>query len=225
MYNHILTSIIGSHPNIQDAIKYFEDNDRIIAVVADGLGSRRKSVEGARLICKLIAEEMLTKKLPLHSNDIESINNWYRYLEEKDKVHDDYCTTCSFAIIDKNTKQISLGQLGDSPIFVCIDNKAVVEMRQEKEFSNLTDCLGVKNKSQFSINNYSYSKSINILVTSDGIGDELDSLTLDSLFLYLSTKYQSYSLKSRSRRFTKEMKATIGKVNHDDKSAIYIWSK
>ena len=152
MYNHILTSIIGSHPNIQDAIKYFEDNDRIIAVIADGLGSRRKSAEGARLICKLIAEEMLTKKLPLQSNDIESINNWYRYLEEKDKVHDDYCTTCSFAIIDKNTKQISLGQLGDSPIFVCIDNKVVVEMMQEKEFSNLTDCLGGKNKSQFSIN-------------------------------------------------------------------------
>jgi 2-C-methyl-D-erythritol 4-phosphate cytidylyltransferase len=43
MYCHILTSIIGSHPNIQDAIKYYESDDTIVAVVAEGLGSRKMS--------------------------------------------------------------------------------------------------------------------------------------------------------------------------------------
>ena len=62
------------------------------------------------------------------------------------------------------------------------------------------------------------------MVASDGIGDELESSSLDSLFSYLSSTYQQYTPKSRSRRFTKEIKETIGKVNHDDKSAIYIWS-
>ena len=61
MYCHILTSIIGSHPNIQDAIKYYESDDTIVAVVADGLGSRKMSAYGARLICKLMVEELSEK--------------------------------------------------------------------------------------------------------------------------------------------------------------------
>ena len=223
-YNHILTSVIGAHPNIQDAIKYFENEDRIVAVVADGLGSKKKSGDGARLICYLIVEELKSKQLPLLPADIASPNIWYKYFEDGRMNYNDYCTTCSFVVIDKKSKQMSVGQIGDSPIFVSTDSNPVVEIRREKDFSNITDCLGSVERSQFVIHNYVFTSIIRVLVTSDGIGDELNSSSLDSLFSYLSAKYQSYTPKSRSRRFTKEIKNTVGKLNHDDKSAIYIWS-
>ena len=224
MFYHILTSIIGAHACKQDAVKYFEDEERIIAVVADGLGSKRKSAYGARLICNLIVEELRTARLPVQPPDIGSPHRWYGYLDKKNWRHDDCSTTCSYAVIDKGTRQVSVGQIGDSPVFICIDNKPIVEIKQQKDFSNVTDCLGGKAINSFATYNYSYTSTIKVLVTSDGIGDELDSSTLDALFSYLISKYQNFSRKSRSRRFTKEMKATIGQVNHDDKSAIYIWS-
>ena len=224
MYSHILTSIIGSHSNIQDAIRYFENDDIIIAIVADGLGSRKMSAYGARLICKLMEKELVGKHPPLLSADIDSPQIWQECLKSKDKNCDDYCTTCSFAFIDKSTQQITVGQIGDSPIFIKIDSNNVIELRQEKEFSNITDSLGGNAVSTFRVQNYHYKDSIKVMVTSDGIGEELESSSLDSLFSYLSSTYQQYTPKSRSRRFTKEIKETIGKVNHDDKSAIYIWS-
>ncbi len=224
MYSHILTSIIGSHPNVQDAIKYYESDDSIVAVVADGLGSSKMSAHGARLICRLMVEELSKKKPPLSPSDILSPKKWQEYIESNNCNLDEFCTTCSFAIIDKLSKNVCIGQIGDSPIFLKLDNDPVIEMRQEKEFSNITDSLGGKTIKYFITHNYKFKDSVSVLVTSDGIGDELNSSSLDSLFLYLSSKYQQFTPKSRSRRFTKEMKATIAKVNHDDKSAIFIWS-
>ena len=224
MYCHILTSIIGSHPNIQDAIKYYESDDTIVAVVADGLGSRKMSAHGARLICKLMVEELSEKKPPLSASDILSPKKWQDYLESNNSNLDEFCTTCSFALIDKLSKSICVGQIGDSPVFLKLNNDSVIEMRQEKEFSNITDSLGGKSIKTFVTHNFQFKDSVNVLVTSDGMGDELNSSSLDSLFSYLCSKYQQFTSKSRSRRFTKEMKATIGKVNHDDKSAIFIWS-
>ncbi len=224
MYSHILTSVVGKHRNNQDAIKYFESTDKVIAIVADGLGSRKKSAVGARLICRMMVEELETKQLPLQSIDIVSPIKWYEHLEKEKLNPDDYCTTCSFAVIDKISKIISVGQIGDSPIFVGIDGSSIVVLKQEKEFSNITTCLGGREKSSFTINNFKFNCNMRVLVTSDGIGDELDGSNIESLFSYLSSKYQPYSKKSRSRRFTKEIKATVGKVNNDDKSAIYIWS-
>ena len=224
MYNHIQTSIIGSHPNNQDAIRYFEDTGQIIAVVADGLGSKRKSAEGARLICKLIVEELKTKQLPLKYDEIASPCMWYKYIEENNLNYVDFCTTCSFAVIDKDSRQLCIGQIGDSPIFVSTDNNPVVVIRQEKEFSNVTECLGMSEISSFNIQNFRFTSNIRVLITSDGIGDELNSSSLDSLFSYLSSKYEGITPKARSRHFTKEIRKTVGKVNHDDKSAIYIWS-
>ncbi len=209
---------------MQDAINYFENDDIIIAVVADGLGSRKMSAHGARLICKLLVEELASMRPPLSPKDLVSPKKWHEHLASKNLEIDDFCTTCSFAFIDKSSKQISLGQIGDSPIFIMLDNNSVNELRQNKEFSNFTDSLGGKIINTFSIQNYKFNCSIKVLVTSDGIGDELNSSSLESLFSYMSSKYQQYTSKSRSRRFTKEMKATIGKVNNDDKSAIYIWS-
>lgn len=224
MYSHILTSIVGSHPNIQDAYKYFENDDIIIAIIADGLGSRNKSAYGARLICKLMVEELKYKKVPLNPNDVVGSKKWHEFLEMSNLNCDDYCTTCSFALIDKKSKQIAIGQIGDSPIFLKLDDKPVIEMRKEKEFTNITDSLGGRYLESFELRNYQFSYSIRVMVTSDGIGEELDSSCLDSMFSYLSSKYQQFTPKSRSRRFTKEMKATIGKINHDDKSSIFIWS-
>ena len=104
------------------------------------------------------------------------------------------------------------------------NNCKTTVLKQEKEFSNITTCLGGREKASFTINNFKFNCNMRVLVTSDGIGDELDGSNIESLFSYLSSKYQPYSKKSRSRRFTKEIKATVGKVNNDDKSAIYIWS-
>lgn len=224
MFNHILTSVIGSHPKIQDAIKYYEDDYRIIAVVADGLGSRPRSAEGARRICKFVIDELKSVTLPLKTTDLYSPQKWNDYYDSKKLSSDDYCTTCSFAVIEKKEKMICIGQIGDSPIFVRIDEAPVVEMRQEKDFSNITDCLGGKTIKSFLVKNYTYNSSLKVLVTSDGIGDELESSTLESMLAYLSETYQGFSPKYRSRRFTKEIKATIGNVNNDDKSAIFIWS-
>ena len=224
IYNHIQASIIGMLDCIQDAIKYFEDEDTIIAIVADGLGSKSLSSEGAKLICKLIVNELKTKSTPLESDDIESPNLWYKHLEKKKCKIDDYCTTCSFVFINKKIKKIYAGQIGDSPIFICTDDKPVVEIRQQKVFSNITDCLGGQTKNKFVVQHFSFTSSLKVLLASDGFGDELNGSSLNSLFNYLASKYQKYSHNTRSRLFKKEIENTVGKINNDDKSAIYIWS-
>ena len=211
-FNHILTSIVGAHHNNQDAFKYFEDDSRLIAVVDDGLGYKLRSAVGARLICRLIVEELKYINLPVDAEKLSSPTNWHTLLSKKNVNHEDYCSTCSFVAIDKNTKQMSLGQLGDSPLFVSLDNNPVTALRQEKDFSNITDCLGGKTIQQFKIDNFSYISSVRAMVTSDGIGDELCDSSLNALFLYLSETYEKFMPKSRSRKFTKEIKATIGKI-------------
>ena len=224
IYNHIQASIIGMHDSIQDAIKYFEDEDTIIAIVADGLGSKTLSSEGAKLICKLMVNELKAKTIPLEADDIDSPNLWYKHLGKRNGKIDDYCTTCSFVIINKKLKKICAGQIGDSPIFICTDDKPVVEIRQPKVFSNITDCLGGQTKSKFTVQHYSFTSSLKVLLASDGFGDELNGSSLNSLFNYLTSKYQKYSLNTRSRLFKKEIEKTVGQINNDDKSAIYIWS-
>ena len=223
MYSHILTSVIGSHPNNQDALRYYESDDKIIAVVADGLGSCRKSADGARLICKICENELKGKNVPLKPSDINCSDIWYQTLQKNQHNKGDFCTTCSFAFIDKVNKQVCIGQIGDSPIFIKLDDSSVIEIRQEKDFLNITDCLGSTENTMFSIHTYTYQYKVNVMVSTDGIGDELESSYLDSLFKYLRSKYDKFTIKSRSRRFTKEIKSTIGKINHDDKSAIFIW--
>lgn len=224
MFNHIMTSIIGSHPCNQDAIKYFENEDKIIAVVADGLGSRINSADGAKLICRFMVRELKMKKLPINPIDITSPYKWHKHLSRLKFNHDDYCTTCSFVVIDKKAKLLCVGQIGDSPVFFTTDDNHIDELRQKKDFSNITDCLGGSSIKKFTIHNKGFKSKICVLITSDGFGDELNSSSLDSLFSYLIKKYQGYKPNARSSQFTKEMKTTIGNVNNDDKSAIFIWS-
>lgn len=224
MFGHIRSSIIGGHPQKQDAIKYYEDEYRIVAIVADGLGSKKRSAEGAKLVCRLLCQELRQSPLPLRSEALFTPAQWQSYLESRAYDPNDYCTTCSFAVIDKVSQRMCLGQIGDSPIFAYIDDEALVEMRSEKEFANLTECLGRGRIREFDVRNYSFRSSLKVLVSTDGIGDELTSDDLPGLLCYLAEKYQAYPRCARSRQFTKELKACLGDANHDDKSAIYIWT-
>lgn len=224
MFNHIQTSIIGAHSQKQDAIKYYEDEYRVVAVVADGLGSKERSAEGAKLVCRLLCRELRGKPLPLEPTEGLLTPGWWQsYLTSRECDPNDYCTTCSFVVVDKLTQRICLGQIGDSPIFAHIDDDEVVEMRPEKDFTNCTDCLGGGQICVFDIKNYSYRSSLRVFISTDGIGDELSSEVLPGLLDYLAEKYQAYQRCARSRQFTKEIKACLGSANRDDKSAIYIW--
>ena len=223
MFNHIQTSIIGNHSVKQDAIKYIEDNETIIAVVADGLGSKKHSDKGARLICRLVGKDLKIQRPPLTCEEVVSHKRWVEYLKAKKFDPNDFCSTCSFVIIDKTQRNISVGQIGDSPVFLKLDKEPIVELKPEKEFSNTTEALG-SSDIQFRLWNYRYKESANIMITTDGIGDELDSGALDHMFTYLSETYKHLSPQYRSRRFRKEIMSTIGNVNSDDKSIIYIWS-
>jgi len=46
MFNHIQASIIGAHSQKQDAIKYYEDEYRVVAVVAGGVGPTGRAAGG-----------------------------------------------------------------------------------------------------------------------------------------------------------------------------------
>lgn len=171
-------SITGTHHKNQDYVICKRYKDLIFSVVSDGLGSKKYSHIGARIICEIIEEYVINtleyKKL---EKFVKIINReWVRRINNSGYNTKDFYATCLFCIIKND--DVYLGQLGDG--FICsITSKSnktkssiVLKDDNENHFINETLCLNkVFNIKEWKLKHFVLRKNEDFIVilATDGL--------------------------------------------------------
>ena len=154
----------------QDSFKIYSDENQVIIVVADGLGSAAYSKEGSQRITE-VAIEILSNTDDFNGVYLNILNEWKKELEGNINQYD---TTLKFLKIKND--MIVYGGVGDGWISIKSDKGLVlVNMVAENTFSNQTDSiLSFNLKEKFSVNKYELSDSLVGLVSTDGFSEDID---------------------------------------------------
>ena len=212
-------------PN-QDFMQVLDNDDLLIATVSDGLGSSINSLDGAKLACKTVIEEIMDLKL---TSDLHLLNGniktrWEDEINKLSNSIKDYRTTNSFVTVLKKDKKIIVGQLGDVLVSLRIDGLFRYLQSACKDFSNETDCLGSGRNENFNLALYEFGHSFDFLIATDGIGDELETEKIETLHDYFKTKFQNVDASLRNDILKQEIEEFVNEKNNDDKSLIFIWT-
>ena len=152
----------------QDSFSIYSDENQIIIVVADGLGSAAFSQEGSKKITK-VAVDILSKSENYYSTYLEILNKWKDCLEGNINQYD---TTLKFIKI--HNKKIIYGGVGDGWISIKLDND-LINVIAENTFSNQTDSiLSFNLKDKFIIKEYVIDGNVIGLVSTDGFSEDID---------------------------------------------------
>lgn len=181
----------------QDAIKIGSVPNKDIAyiLVADGLGSCKKSDEGSAKIVEL-AEEWILNRMTMYSMMTNSVANifmkklieaWNENYEVSESY--DYDTTIHFAIFYKGS--VLVGGVGDGMALISYDNLVCKDFVDSTDlFSNITNSMCSMNISELMtgevVQQEEYKKDMQIILSTDGISDDLipeKKLTLPDYFV------------------------------------------
>ena len=160
-------------PN-QDAVLTRRWNHGWLAVVCDGMGSRKHSDTGARCACK--AAHDILQNAPFDRPARELIchiyNQWLKYIGFI--TPDDAVTTCLIAW-GKYSGETRLFQLGDGAILYHGNQMGQLSYRSENQFSNETNGLGVSRQfSDWIVKKIVLlNKNHGLALMTDGISDDL----------------------------------------------------
>lgn len=224
-FSSIKTSIKGDKPVNQDAILTYEDDTLIVLALADGLGSAPCSDEGSKAICRSVVKNVRMSILtssPLSGTNI--VNYWDAMLRMKGLNPQDCLTTSSFVLINKKDKKVTAAQIGDSQIYLIPDGR-FIDNAKEKDFANITECIGPGNSVKYSVTGHHFEDSIRVLIASDGICDELEPNTIPAMTDYLAERYSAMPKGKRNLALSGEVRRSFYKRNSDDKSMIFLWNE
>ena len=126
-------------------------------------------------------------------------------------------------MIDKTKNNFIACKVGDSLIIVVSDETRLI-IRDSKDFLNETQCIGSQNV-KFEIKQGAFNKEIGFVLASDGIGDEIDLTKSSELLDYFRNRYSVPDHAESNRQFKKEIIASFGPLNNDDKTIIIGWNK
>ena len=162
-------------PN-QDSFLYKYYSWGELAVVSDGLGSKKHSDFGSRMACKAIQLEIerwdKTEPINMEEFTTQIHTRWLELVGLKGAKN---CgTTCLFCIRIFDT--VYLGQLGDGMILIIDKDKLVLNMEDPKgeSFSNLTSALSTShNPNLWKFTKFSTSDFSTIFLCTDGISEDL----------------------------------------------------
>ena len=209
----------------QDRYSIIDRKDYTLIIVADGLGSSRYSFRGAKLVCNIVAKyvhDSYCNGLDYLESTIDNvITIWNREVSLLGPV-DDFNTTCSFILIDKNEHSYLSGKIGDSIIVTIADSKSYVQF-ESKDFLNETRCLGSSNL-KFECHRGNYYNKICFLLATDGICDEMNTSMFNDFFTYVKSTYTLYEHKINNRLFKKDIIKSFGQLNNDDKTIVMGWN-
>ncbi len=197
----------------QDSFKIYSDENQVIIVVADGLGSAAYSKEGSQRITE-VAIEILSNTDDFNGVYLNILNEWKKELEGNINQYD---TTLKFLKIKND--MIVYGGVGDGWISIKSD-KGLVNMVAENTFSNQTDSiLSFNLKEKFSVNEYELGDNLVGLVSTDGFSEDMDK---DNSFGLLDGIDKE--LASNEESFIEDTKNTLlnwpVETNRDDKTVV-----
>lgn len=213
-------------PN-QDYIDLFENEDILIATISDGLGSSKNSLDGAKIACKAVIEQVQNfhdfSNLKLLDEFIRA--QWKKEISEMSDSFTEFRTTNSFVAVFKKARKIIVGQLGDVLVSLRIDGLFRYLQSTSKDFSNETECLGSDRNEYFNLVIYEFGHFFDFLIATDGVADELQSEKIEPFHDYLKYKFQNIEVELRNNLLQNEIEEFIEEKNNDDKSLVFIWSK
>ena len=197
----------------QDSFKIYSDENQVIIIVADGLGSAAYSKEGSQRITE-VAIEILSNTDDFNGVYLNILNEWKKELVGNINQYD---TTLKFLKIKND--MIVYGGVGDGWISIKSD-KGLVNMVDENTFSNQTDSiLSFNLKEKFSVNEYELSDNLVGLVSTDGFSEDMDK---DNSFGLLDGIDKE--LASNEESFIEDTKNTLlnwpVETNRDDKTVV-----
>jgi len=185
--------IANNTPN-QDAVLTRQWEHGWLAVVSDGMGSRKRSDIGSQCVCRAAFHVLKDASLDTPGRDIV-LMIYQRWLDELGSVKpNDAVATCLIAW-GQHSGQIRLFQLGDGALMYHGQEHGQLSCRQGAAFSNETTGLGISRRySDWIAKDISLGKKgQGLALMTDGISDDL--VLADQFVPYLIQ-----TLKRMSRR-------------------------
>ncbi len=222
---HILSKL----PN-QDSFLIKQTHKGFVAIVSDGLGSKRHSSKGSKQACLSVLEAIKkfekNKKENISLKDLfASIQkNWELSLKKQNYQLKHCSATCLFVYIQKES--ILTARLGDGMIFLLANtekNHTLISDEKEDSFSNTTYCLtssDVLNKWDFST--FKKSDFSSVVLCTDGISNDIKEDTIVDFIKELRRD----SLRNKRSVNVKNMEKALlqwpVKGHSDDKTIVFV---
>lgn len=184
----------GSYHDInQDSFICKPVSNGYMMALSDGMGSKRFSQFGSRVICEVLEHEFENEKVPL--DQLEWIPflkkchaKWIENLKEYD-ITQCYATMLVLLVQDNCLKA---ARLGDGFLSILIDDTDHVLMdKKDDYFANETDCLMAEfDEERLEVLELNFDKFIGAVACSDGIEigvmkeEEIHSFTSDFIYEY-----------------------------------------
>jgi len=214
---------------LQDALGIINLKHYNLFIVADGLGSSKNSDYGAKKA--VVAVEKAVKQWrKLEKKDhrvlVQLIHfYWNLLINDSDFEKKDCLTTCLFAYIDKTSKKVLLGQLGDG--LLLIKSKGVTVFDKSTDDYNFTKSLGSsKSYSDWNIKNINYDPNdFILLITTDGISEDLVENKENEFANSLIHEMLKLNRNKRNNYLKQLLVNWPTKFHTDDKTICIAWKK
>jgi serine/threonine protein phosphatase PrpC len=204
----------------QDAFALYHDNNCIIAVVADGLGSAVYSGSGSKLICKI------TVQVLQETNIYSGISEEIRELWLKNNVHKPSASDTTLKFVKITRDKAVFGGIGDGWISALI-GRTYISLDAENTFSNHTDTiLSGDLGGKFAVKEAVLSAETSCVfsLSTDGFSEDIDK-EKGKLFLENIQK----DINTEADQFYKNFETALAgwpvKTNLDDKTVVFVQRK
>jgi serine/threonine protein phosphatase PrpC len=216
-YSQIGFSIKGNgKEENQDNFQFFHNNDCVIAVVADGLGSAVYSRHGSELVCKT-AIDILRQTEPISDIALKIRTRWVENIHHKPAACD---TTLKFVKITR--KKAVVGGIGDGWI-AFLSRKEYISLVAENSFANQTDTIMSSDLSgKFIVKEITLNDDCGLfLIATDGFSEDIDRSQGKQFLENIES-----SLKIDIQDFCRNLEKTLynwpAKTSADDKTVIIL---
>lgn len=217
-------SIKGQYHNInQDYFISKEFKDGYIMVVSDGMGSKKMSQIGSKVICESIYDRISQGKIDLNLLEFKDVlfschKEWKKRLEEFD-LSQCYCTLLVVIVL---RDKIKAARLGDGFLSIYVDDNIYCLFDDKEEhFLNETDCLREKfDREKIEILDLDYKTFKGAICCSDGI--EIGTMQKNEICDFTKDFIISYSNKNKTD-ILDNIKIWLNNwTGNDDKTIAYI---
>lgn len=198
----------------QDSYSIKNNENTLVIVIADGLGSAPFSKEGSSKIVEICANYLLNSNINIDFFD-NIISLWKKSVKSNFNLYD---TTVRF--IQINNECLTYGNIGDG--WTLIDSDELISEESNNVFSNQTDTImsfNAKDKlviKKIKMNNFKVS-----LLSTDGFSEDIEK-TSSKQFISKLVDDMTIDLNSFTNNLEENLLNWPVKSNKDDKTVIIL---